>query len=94
MKATSLFDRLKSRRRSGIVSIQRLGDRDTRDPTPPIPFCAAELGIGAFLARTPGARHTCARAEEQMKYGIAWLLGVPTSIIVLWFLANQMGCGF
>jgi hypothetical protein len=32
--------------------------------------------------------------EESMKYGIAWLLGVPTSIIVLWFLANQMGCGF
>ena len=29
-----------------------------------------------------------------MKYGIAWLLGVPTSIIVLWFAANQMGCGF
>jgi hypothetical protein len=29
-----------------------------------------------------------------MKYGIAWLLGVPFSIIALWFLANQMGCGF
>jgi hypothetical protein len=28
-----------------------------------------------------------------MKYGIAWLLGVPGSIIILWFLANQMGCG-
>jgi len=28
-----------------------------------------------------------------MKYGIAWLLGVPFSLIVLWFLANQMGCG-
>jgi hypothetical protein len=28
-----------------------------------------------------------------MKYGIAWLLGVPFSVIVLWFLANQMGCG-
>jgi hypothetical protein len=28
-----------------------------------------------------------------MKYGVAWMLGVPTSLIVLWFLANQMGCG-
>lgn len=29
-----------------------------------------------------------------MKYGIAWLVGVPTSVILLWFLANQVGCGF
>jgi hypothetical protein len=29
-----------------------------------------------------------------MKYGIAWLLGVPFSIVALWFVANQMGCGF
>jgi hypothetical protein len=29
-----------------------------------------------------------------MKYGIAWLLGVPGALIVLWFVANQMGCGF
>jgi hypothetical protein len=29
-----------------------------------------------------------------MKYGAAWLLGVPVSIIALWFVANQMGCGF
>lgn len=29
-----------------------------------------------------------------MKYGIAWLLGVPVSIIGLWFVANQVGCGF
>jgi hypothetical protein len=28
-----------------------------------------------------------------MKYGIAWVLGVPISIIALWFIANQMGCG-
>jgi len=28
-----------------------------------------------------------------MKYGIAWLLGLPVSIIALWFVANQMGCG-
>jgi hypothetical protein len=29
-----------------------------------------------------------------VKYGVAWLLGVPFSVIVLWFLANQIGCGF
>jgi hypothetical protein len=29
-----------------------------------------------------------------MKYGVAWLLGVPVSIIGLWFIVNQMGCGF
>lgn len=29
-----------------------------------------------------------------MKYGIAWLVGVPTSVILLWFFANQLGCGF
>jgi hypothetical protein len=31
--------------------------------------------------------------ETTMKYGVAWLLGVPVSIIALWFIANQMGCG-
>ena len=29
-----------------------------------------------------------------MKYGVAWLLGVPFSLIVLWFAANKVGCGF
>ncbi len=28
-----------------------------------------------------------------MKYGLAWLVGVPGSIVVLWFVANQVGCG-
>jgi hypothetical protein len=32
--------------------------------------------------------------EAEMKYGVAWLLGVPVSIIALWFVVNQMGCGF
>jgi len=31
--------------------------------------------------------------EDIMKYGVAWLLGVPVSIIGLWFIANQVGCG-
>ncbi len=29
-----------------------------------------------------------------MKYGVAWLLGVPVSLIALWFVVSQMGCGF
>lgn len=28
-----------------------------------------------------------------MKYGVAYILGVPFSVIVLWFFANQLGCG-
>ena len=32
--------------------------------------------------------------EDNMKYGVAWLLGVPVSIIALWFVASQVGCGF
>jgi hypothetical protein len=30
--------------------------------------------------------------ESIMRYIAAWLLGVPFGIIVLWFLANQVGC--
>jgi hypothetical protein len=29
-----------------------------------------------------------------MKYGLAWLVGVPIPLILLWFFANQAGCGF
>ncbi len=29
-----------------------------------------------------------------MKYIGAWLMGVPISLIALWFLANQIGCGY
>ena len=32
--------------------------------------------------------------EGAIGYIAAWLLGVPVSIIGLWFIANQMGCGF
>jgi hypothetical protein len=28
-----------------------------------------------------------------MKYLLGWLLGIPASIILLWFVANQAGCG-
>jgi hypothetical protein len=43
---------------------------------------------GTALAQRP------LRRVENMKYGVAWLLGVPTSLIALGFIANQMGCGF
>jgi hypothetical protein len=29
-------------------------------------------------------------AEAVMKYIFAWVLGIPTSLIVLWFLFNHM----
>jgi hypothetical protein len=29
-----------------------------------------------------------------MKYGLAWLVGIPIPLILLWFFANQAGCGF
>lgn len=28
-----------------------------------------------------------------MRYFVAWLLGVPFSLIVLWWLASHAGCG-
>lgn len=28
-----------------------------------------------------------------MRYVVAWLLGVPFSLVAIWFLASQAGCG-
>lgn len=28
-----------------------------------------------------------------MKYGIAWVIGIPLPLIAIWFIAIQMGCG-
>jgi hypothetical protein len=28
-----------------------------------------------------------------MRYMVAWLLGVPFSVIVLWYVAAHSGCG-
>jgi hypothetical protein len=28
-----------------------------------------------------------------MRYLVAWLLGVPLGLIVLWFLVGHMACG-
>jgi hypothetical protein len=28
-----------------------------------------------------------------VKYGLAWLIGIPVPLILLWFIANQSGCG-
>jgi hypothetical protein len=49
----------------------------------------------AFLGtRVADADYGTALLEgERMKYGVAWLLGVPVSIIALWFVAGLMGCG-
>lgn len=29
-----------------------------------------------------------------MKYGLAWLVGVPLPLIALWFFLNHSGCGY
>jgi hypothetical protein len=42
-----------------------------------------------LVHQLPNLGNACA-----MKYGVAWLVGVPTSIILLWFVVNQVGCGF
>jgi hypothetical protein len=31
--------------------------------------------------------------EAHVKYGLAWLIGIPIPLIVVWFFANQAGCG-
>jgi hypothetical protein len=31
-------------------------------------------------------------ANAAMKYFVAWLLGVPLSVIAAWFVINQIGC--
>jgi hypothetical protein len=28
-----------------------------------------------------------------MRYIVAWLLGVPLSVIVLWYIVGHMACG-
>jgi hypothetical protein len=33
------------------------------------------------------------RKADAMKYGLAWLLGVPFFLVFLWVLMNQVGCG-
>lgn len=29
-----------------------------------------------------------------MKYGLAWLVGIPLPIIALWFFFSHSGCGY
>lgn len=37
-------------------------------------------------------RVTPQQPEISLWFGAAWLLGTPTAIIGLWFVANQIGC--
>jgi hypothetical protein len=32
-------------------------------------------------------------AEDLMRYIVAWILGVPFSVIVLWYLVGHAACG-
>jgi hypothetical protein len=51
-----------------------------------------DAGLPWNACCSPKSRN-CDERRAEMKYGVAWLLGVPVSIIALWFVANQMGCG-
>ncbi len=49
---------------------------------------------GTLLAQARGAAHSSRGKVDAMKYGLAWLVGVPFSLVFLWFVLNQVGCGF
>jgi hypothetical protein len=34
-----------------------------------------------------------AHSEDRMRYIVAWILGVPFSVIVLWYLVGHAACG-
>lgn len=35
----------------------------------------------------------CRPREVDMRYLVAWMLGVPFSVIVLWYLVGHSACG-
>jgi hypothetical protein len=38
-------------------------------------------------------RLLCWRTEVGMRYIVAWVLGVPFSVIVLWYIVGHAACG-
>ena len=46
----------------------------------------------ARLLRVPkSCKHTRPALEaKSMKYGIAWLLGVPASVLIIWFVISHL----
>jgi hypothetical protein len=40
-------------------------------------------------------RSSCSHlpAEDRMRYIVAWMLGVPFSLIVLWYIVGHAACG-
>ena len=88
---------LVARRRASIAAESHGARRASILPLEGVPGAAARA-----RCHPRARRHLAGRAftsghgrgrEDGMKYGLAWLLGVPGSIVVLWFVANQMGCG-
>jgi hypothetical protein len=43
--------------------------------------------------RSHGLRLAKSHAEDSMRYIVAWILGVPFSVIVLWYLVGHAACG-
>jgi hypothetical protein len=44
-------------------------------------------------ARSHGVPLAKADAEGSMRYIFAWILGVPFSVIVLWYVVGHAACG-
>jgi hypothetical protein len=45
------------------------------------------------IERSHGVRLAKCDAEDWMRYIVAWILGVPFSVIVLWYLVGHAACG-
>jgi len=54
-------------------------------------MCLSKLLISNGLPAGPAIAQVDSGGGE-MKYMVAWALGIPGSLIVLWFLLNQTGC--
>ena len=56
-------------------------------------FALRERRIAAFIALPLARRLLIPVKGGVMRYIVAWLLGVPLSVIVLWYLVGHAACG-
>ncbi len=55
---------------------------------------AKELQVVFELeGRVEGAREASYGTSVGMKYLVGWMLGIPVSVLVLWYVVSHMGCG-
>lgn len=56
-------------------------------------ICSHEINgkrVDAYALSDKRAKQFVPSKEKTMRYGIAWLLGVPLSVIVLWYVVAHM----